>query len=163
MKTSLIHYHNDGANKQAQAVLAMLQYDSPQIDFGNTWDSIRLARWENCREQGYVLSLKSPEKKVWKDLHIAWFEHRNSDSIHAIKWEQNALTNSPTIDTAKFGDQVYSDKYDTSFSVGYGEILTMAQWIKSELETWHEEKKELEEESQRLDLQKATFQSRCGP
>lgn len=40
--------------------------------------------------------------------------------------------NSLTIDTADFED-VYKDKYDTSFSVSYGEITEMADWIVEQL------------------------------
>ena len=68
-----------------------------------------VARWENCREQGYVISLRLPTYS--KQLNIAFFEHRNTDSICAIVWEQRTL-NSPTIETAEFGD-VYKTKWDT--------------------------------------------------
>jgi len=130
------YYLQDGANHQARAVLVFMQ---PYIDIEKSWDEerkrycakIEVARWENCREQGYVLSVKS--KDYSKQLNIAFFEHRNSDSIHAVKWEQCTL-NSPTIDTAKFPDDVYNTKFDTSFSVGYGKIVSMSEWIQNELE-----------------------------
>jgi hypothetical protein len=66
-----------------------------------------------------------------KQLNIAFFEHRNSDSICAVKWEEITM-NSPTINTANFGD-VYKDKYDVSHSVGYGKILEMAEWIEQQM------------------------------
>ena len=72
-----------------------------------------------------------------RQLNIAFFEHRNSDDLCAIKWEQTSL-NSLTIDTAKFGD-VYKDKYDVSLSVRYDEIAKIADWIKSQFESfWRE-------------------------
>jgi hypothetical protein len=139
--TDINSYNNDGANHQARAVLAMLQGTDCLVE--NSWNAghrkydaePKVARWENCREQGYVISLRTKDFK--KQLNIAFFEHRNSDSICAVKWEQSTL-NSPTIDTAEFGD-VYKDKYDTSHDVGYGEVMKMAEWIKHELEKFWEE------------------------
>lgn len=140
MSTSLTHYHSDGANRQAQAVLAFVQYligDGIEESWSDEWKryeaDIEVARWENCREQGYILSLRAPQ--YGRDqLNIAFFEHRNSDNICAIKWHQWGL-NTLTIDTADFGDECYSDKYDTSFDVGYGEAFKMAEWIVDQFTT----------------------------
>ena len=66
-----------------------------------------------------------------KHLTIAFYEHRNSDEICAIKWLQNTM-NPPTIDTAKFGD-IYKDKYDVSHSVSHGQAADMADWIYEQL------------------------------
>ena len=144
--TKLENYNDDGANKQAQGVLAILQYimgSGIEDSWDKKWKRYRadvwLARWENCREQGYVVSLSAENMNT---LHIAWFEHRNSDSIHAIKWHQKCLINSPTIDTADFGDECYSNKYDTSFDVHPHEVATMAEWIRDRLlEHWADNKK----------------------
>lgn len=140
--TGLKNYMQDGANVQARAVLCFLQGvchfihdDEFAKILGN---SIYVARWENCREQGYVVTMNVTNGKDYYQLNIAFFEHRNSDSIHAVKWEQT-LMNSPNINTARFGD-VYKDKYDTSHAVGYGQVLEMAQWICSELEAYFIEK-----------------------
>ena len=95
----------------------------------------KIARWENGREQGYIISLRS--LLCPRQLNIAFFEHRNSDSIEAIKWEQYSDT-PITIDTAIFGD-VYKNKYDTSFSVNWGDVLGMSQWITNELEEFWED------------------------
>lgn len=134
-------YLNDGAGHQAKGVLAYLQ---PFAQIESSWNTeqkrytaeVEIARWENCREQGYVVSLRSANYK--RCLHIIFFEHRNSDSICAVKWEQTGLINSPTIDTAKFG-KVYKDKYDTSYQVSCGEVVKMADWIITQLnEFWQE-------------------------
>lgn len=131
--TNLKNYLEDGANYQAQAVLAFVKREGQINDSWN--DELReyeanpqVARWENGREQGYIISLLN---KQHKQLNIAFFEHRNSDSIHALKWEQWSM-NSLTFDTADFGG-VYKHKYDTSFSVSYGEITEMADWIVEQL------------------------------
>jgi hypothetical protein len=131
--TNLNNYLDDGAGAQAQAVLAFLR------DFAveESWNSkhllydavIKIGRWENCREQGYVVSLTNPNHQ---QLNIAWFEHRNTDSIHAVMWEQHTI-NTPTIDTAVWPDNIYRDKYDTSFDVRYGQVVKMADWIGKQL------------------------------
>lgn len=132
--TNLNDYQNDGANHQARAVLALLQgfdciVESSWNDERKKYDAEpKVARWENCREQGYVISMRA---KNHKQLNIAFFEHRNSDSICAVMWEQPTL-NSPTIDTAEFGD-VYKDKYDLSHEVGWKKVDKMSNWIEKEL------------------------------
>lgn len=131
-------YMNDGANHQAKAVLAFLQSHS---GIENSWDDKQhrylaepdVARWENCREQGYVVSMRN---KAGNQLNIAFFEHRNSDDICAVEWEQNTL-NPPNIDTARFYF-IYKNKYDVSCSFDYGQVMEMANWIYSRLETYWE-------------------------
>lgn len=124
----LTQYPNDGANYQTQAVLAFLRH----IECGG---KPTIARWINGRENGYVCSILSANFR--RQLNIAFFEHRNSDSICAVKWEQLTL-NPPTIATAEFGD-VYSNKWDVSKSVSYGKIVEMAEWIIDELSTFFDE------------------------
>jgi hypothetical protein len=131
--TELRNYLDDGANYQARAVMCFLQRD---CDIEESWNErhgkydnvINIARWENCREQGYIVSMVSADYK--SQLNIAFFEHRNSDEICAVKWEQTSM-NTITIDTAEFGD-VYKDKYDVSKSVSWGEVKKMADWIKQQ-------------------------------
>lgn len=144
MSASVFNYHDDGANRQAQAALAMFQYligDGIEESWNETYRQydarIKVARWENCREQGYVLSLMSDNFS--KQLNIAFFEHRNVDSLCAVKWEQKTM-NSPTIDTAQFGE-AYSDKYDTTFDVGHCEVTEMAKWMRDQfIDFWKETK-----------------------
>ena len=150
MRNNLKNYLDDGANYQARGVLMFLQ----PFDIEESWDKERkeylaeptVARWENCREQGYVVSMRSQDMR--KQLNIAFFEHRNSDSICAVKWEQVTI-NAPTIDTANFGN-VYKDKYDTSFDVGYGEVSKMADLIRKELTEFWMATKTTENESKKI-------------
>lgn len=139
----LANYFMDGANAQAKAVLAFLQYQlSDNGCIEDSWNKetkryegvVTVARWENCREQGYVVMLKTSDYR--HQLNIAFFEHRNSDSICAVKWEQVTM-NTPTIETAEFGD-VYKDKYDVSKEVGYGKAFEMAKWIVKQFEEFWE-------------------------
>jgi len=136
---NIVNYLEDGAGAKARVVLMLLQSnigDGFDISYNKEQHRceavINIARWENCREQGYVVSLRT--KDYSKQLNIAWFEHRNSDDICAIEWEQCTI-NSPTIDTAKFGD-IYKSKYDVSKSVKYNEYIEMADWIFNELENF---------------------------
>jgi hypothetical protein len=121
MKNSVF---NDGANWQAQAVAAYVVGNTGiETDYPASVYEPEIARWHNCREQGYVISFSVASKQ----LNIAFFEHRNSDSICAVMWEQRTI-NPPNIDSAQFGD-IYKDKYDTSYSTGYGEVVKMGGWI----------------------------------
>lgn len=127
----LFGYNTDGADYQARAVLAYL---SGKAGVECSWDKEheeysakpRVARWHNCREQGYVIMLSSIDYR--RQLNIAFFEHRNSDAICAVEWEQITI-NPPTIDTMKTGDAIYKDKYDLSHEVGYGKAADMAEWL----------------------------------
>ena len=137
MSAILDCFPQDGANPQAVAVLAYVKWlIGDGIYKGDHKANITVGRWENMREQGYVLMLRIPYKA--EQLNIAFFEHRNSDSICAVKWEQYTL-NSPTIDTAEFGD-VYKNKYDLSHQVTAGQAYDMAEWIVSELKNYFDEK-----------------------
>jgi hypothetical protein len=131
--TNLNNYMNDGACSSARAVLALISdfniEDSYNNDRRNYDADINVSRWQNCREQGYVLTLRS--KDYSKQLNIAFFEHRNSDSICTVEWEQ-VTTNAPTIDTAEFGEK-YKTKWDTDFVCKYDEHYEMAQHIKESL------------------------------
>ena len=130
MNAPLFQNPGDGANCQAKAVLAYLQkYDGIE----ESWDAERsrylaqptFSRWENCLEQGYVVCMRS--KDFRRQINIAFFEHRNSDCISAVEWEQ-CTTNAPCIETAEFGE-AYSDKFDTSHDEPYGNCVQMADWI----------------------------------
>ena len=130
---NLSYYFNDGANPQAKATLAYLQWlVGDGLDASYNPDKKRyealpmVARWENCREQGYVVSLRNGDRH--EQLNIAFFEHRNGDSIHALVWEQKSI-NSITLDIAAFPPCLYRTKWETSFSVVFGEAYKMASYI----------------------------------
>lgn len=137
MKPVLSNYFNDGADPQAQAVLALLQFMWDDEHDKNFHTEAEVGRWENCREQGYVISISGgPDHE---QLNIAFFQHRNSDAICAIKWHQTTI-NTPTIEKASeidFNGEVYQDgKFDVTKEVGCFEIEEMAKWIAGELEDY---------------------------
>lgn len=126
----------DGADHQAQAVLAYLRaYDGIEVSWNskmNGYDAEpKVDRWHNCREQGYVVHLRSRNRA--RQLNIAFFEHRNSDSICAVAWEQITI-NPPTIDNMETNGAVYTDKFDVSHSVSVGCAEQMANWIYDQIE-----------------------------
>lgn len=128
----------DGANYQARAVLAFL---SANEGIEGTWDKEssrykaepKVARWENCREQGYVAYMKSESRS--RQINIAFFEHRNSDSICAVQWEERTI-NSPTLQNLLSQKDIYKNKWDVSHTVGYGKVEEMAGWITEQLEAF---------------------------
>ncbi len=134
----------DGADPQSVAVKAYL---SGHSGIESSWSRERseylaqpqIDRWHNCREQGYVVSMRS--RSLQKQINVAFFEHRNSDSICAVAWEQTTL-NPPTIDSAQMGD-IYKDKGDVSHAVSHGQAFEMADWIYKALESfWNQTAKQ---------------------
>ena len=144
---NLFQYMQDGAGAQSRAVLAHIQRRG---ELENSWSDLtktyqaspEVGRWMNCREQGYVIYMRS--KHYDRQLNIAFFEHRNSDSICAVKWEQNTM-DAPVLELSNFGD-VYKDKWDVSYSVAYSEYSKMGDWIINELEEFWEDSKVKKEE-----------------
>lgn len=134
---NLFGQNEDGANAQAKAVRAYLaSHDGIEASWHAEWKRYtaepKISRWENCREQGYVVWMKS--RDCQRQINIAFYEHRNTDSICAIKWEQSTM-NAPTIDTMP--DDVMKDKWDIAHSVNYGEPAAMASWVFDQLtEFW---------------------------
>ena len=135
--TNLNEYLQDGAGYQAKATLAVLQNRISGGGIEASWSdkfkrytaTPQVGRWENCREQGYVVSLRGRENQ----LNIAFFEHRISDTLCAIKWNQ-FTTNTPNIENAKFEE---SGGYRLAHSVDPGAFVEMAEWIKRELEAFY--------------------------
>lgn len=123
----------DGADGQSQAVLAYLRYIG---DIDESWDATLqrytaktiVYRWYNGREQGYVATMQN---KLRRQINIVWFEHRNSDNIHAVKWLSDPSTKPPRL--ADIPEGVYVDKFDTSWHVPPGDAYGMAKRIHAEL------------------------------
>lgn len=116
-------YMNDGACSQAQAVLTFLRPRSYEL--GDNAD-IRVGRFENCREQGYIFTLVYSGVQV---AHYTVYQHRNSDNICIIKFRGSFL-NTPTLDDV-LKDR--KDKYDIDKYFDYGEVLECAEWIANDM------------------------------
>lgn len=136
--TRLENYLEDGANWQAQAVLAYLRYylDAKSIVSNLTdtkdWKKydfpiVNVGRFENCREQGYVLMVTFNGKR----RNYAFFQHRNSDELVVFISDKLTL-NTPSI------DDIYGDrgKYDYDMCFERGQIVECAEDIMANLESF---------------------------
>lgn len=141
---NLESYLNDGANWQAKCVLYYLQYKYDSIldatynkDYGINMGKIKVGRFENCREQGYVFSILYK----FHQKNYCVYEHRNSDSICVLINEVDTI-NTPTIEEMWEGKK---DKWDYDKSFKYGQVIECAEWIEKDMKEFLENIKKLEE------------------
>ena len=127
------NYMNDGANWQAQAVLAYLRGNYYKV-IENTFDkefcdyraNVKVGRFENCREQGYVFMMNYDFTRI---ANYAVYEHRNTDKI-CVVINDRFTTNTPT------WEDMFSDRnsaYDIDIDFSYGEIRKCAEWIMEDM------------------------------
>lgn len=122
------NYLDDGANWQAQCVLAYLRRYGDGIVQDLTWNEekerydgeLRVGRCENCREQGYVFSVIYGINQL---VHFWVYEHRNSDDLCVVEFE-GTFINTPTVN-----DIPMRDKYDTTKEFSCGEVIACGEWI----------------------------------
>lgn len=122
------YYMEDGANWQAQCVLAYLRSIGNSKVENLTWDKekhrakgeLRVGRCENCREQGYIFTLIYGTKQL---VHFWVYEHRNSDVLCVVEFE-GFFINTPTINNIPM-----KDKYDTTKEFSYGDVVGCGKWI----------------------------------
>ena len=122
------YYMEDGANWQAQCVLAYLRSIGNSRVENLTWDKekhraegeLRVGRCENCREQGYIFTLIYGTKQL---VHFWVYEHRNSDVLCVVEFE-GFFINTPTIDNIPM-----KDKYDTTKEFSRGDVVSCGEWI----------------------------------
>ena len=127
------HYMTDGANWQAQCVLAYLRYMGNLKVQDLTWNEdeeiyegeLRVGRCENCREQGYIFTLIYGVKPL---VHFWVYEHRNCDKLCVVEFE-GLFINTPTIN-----DIPMKDKYDTTKDFSCGDIVDCGNWIIERIE-----------------------------
>ena len=93
-------YMNDGANWQAQSVLAYLR-TAKNNAIDKTWNkeykcydaSVEVGRYENCREQGYIFSVQYKGEQ----RNYCVYEHRNSDDLCVVVFD-GVTINTPTLE-----------------------------------------------------------------
>ena len=102
--------------------------------------------WYNGRERGIVITMR-PNWPMGPCLHIAFFEHRNTDSICTLKWETDSgYWNHPLEDREIFEKAYQSgDKYDVAASFEYGSVGECSQWIFNEFRKFYNEKRKRRE------------------
>lgn len=121
-------YLDDGANWQAQSVLAYLRSMYGWVVNGTYNDKLRFSeaefmvgRYENCREQGYVFSLRYRGEQ----RNYAVYEHRNSDRLTILVFDEITI-NTP------YGEDVWGNmknKYDYTKSFSCGQIMECGDYI----------------------------------
>jgi hypothetical protein len=93
---------------------------------------ISIGRYENGREQGYVITLRYRYFQV----NYAVYEHRNCDELCIIRNIASTI-NTPTLETMSCGRD---GKWGVDKRFSYGEWQDCANWIeddmREELEKW---------------------------
>lgn len=118
-----------GINAQAQAVLILLNgMNCDRLQNRN----MQTTTWYNGRERGLCFYVDDFVKR--KRRCVAVFEHRNSDDLCALKWEDDININPPLSNLETF-ERAYKggNKHNIDFSVGWGEIGKMAMWVRAQL------------------------------
>lgn len=121
---------------QAEAVKAYLEnnYDGIEPswdDQAKAYDEVSIAPWYNGREKGYVLEMHKDRNQI----AIAFYEHRNSDSIVVLIWLPEKFSINPrTLADAPWN--VPGQKYQTEF-FSYNKAYEVAQFIYDTLESWY--------------------------
>lgn len=127
--TRIEYYMNDGANWQAQAVLAYLRATKNNA-IDKTWNkefhkydaSVVVGRYENCREQGYIFSVQYEGEQ----RNYCVYEHRNSDDLCVVVFD--ALTmNTPVKELV--WDAMGNSKWNYTKAFGFGEIVSCGDYI----------------------------------
>lgn len=131
---AILFKNHDGMNVQAQAVKAYLSgHDGLEPSWSKEKQKYmvepEIYPWYNGREKGYVVCVKIAHKQ----LNIAFFEHRNSDAICAIKFEVYTFDPPTPDDIPK---TAYKDKWDVSHTVAVGCAEEMARWIYEEMNNY---------------------------
>lgn len=110
---------------------------------------VKTAPWYNGRERGVVFSVGA--LLTGEYLHVAVFEHRNSDSLCALRWvNTSGYMNPPTI--VSDGNRAYptdNKSNDIVFQVDPGEIGEMATWVRDQMQNYLDESILREEEKKK--------------
>lgn len=128
------NYIDDGAHWQAQAVLAYIRYYSSIVtdikkDNGIKVE-IKVGRYENCREQGYIFTLYYGWKPI---MNYCVYQHRNNDQLCVLKFKTECNINTPTLEDV-WKDK--KDKYDVDKFFEFGEIVPCGDFIMKDMENY---------------------------
>lgn len=139
-----LYINTDGAQAQAQAVLAYLrENDGIEASYESERGYIaepRVNRFHNGREQGYSVTLYN--ETYTKNFIVIWFEHRNSDDICVVHWDQRiGWTNPVTINDVPKDHPWIEDKSNADKTFRYGEAAKVANFVQELMEEWWEENK----------------------
>ena len=133
-------YLNDGANWQAQAVLAYMQGNIFSLEKFVKYDNkvvykAKVGRYENCREQGYVFSI---QVGYGNERHYAVYEHRSSDT-RCVLSSDGLCMNTPNVEFMWKDRGENASKYDYNKGFDCGDIIKCGEWIIANMKEWEEE------------------------
>lgn len=100
-----------GIKSQAMAVL----HEMNAQEVGFEVDNVSTRPWYNGREKGVLICVQN--RFAAKALCVAVFEHRNSDDIEVVHWEQEVGINIPT-GWEHCNQAAYERAVSTSFKSG---------------------------------------------
>lgn len=134
--TDIENYMNDGANWQAQSVLAYLRVTKGNA-IDKTWNkefhkydaSVEVGRYENCREQGYIFSV------LYKGMQRNYcvYEHRNSDDLCVVVFDAVTINTPPNnMVFEAMGDSKWN--YTKAFPCG--QIMECGDYILDDIKKW---------------------------
>lgn len=134
--TNIENYMNDGANWQAQSVLAYLRVTKDNAT-NKTWDkesrkyeaSVEVGRYENCREQGYIFSVQYRGEQ----RNYCVYEHRNSDDICVVVFD-GVTINTPTLEMVC--DAMGDSKWNYTKAFPCGQIMECGDYILGDITKW---------------------------
>jgi len=134
--TNIENYMHDGANWQAQSVLAYLRVTKNNA-IDKTWNKeyhrydaeFNVGRYENCREQGYIFSVQYKDEQ----RNYCVYEHRNSDDLCVVVFD-GVTINTPTNDMVfkAMGDSKWN--YTKAFPCG--QIVECGDYILDNIRKW---------------------------
>lgn len=133
------NYMNDGADWQAQSVLAYLRAMKVNV-VDKSWNkefhkydaSVEVGRYENCREQGYIFSVQYKGKQ----RNYCVYEHRNSDDICVVVFD-GVTINTPTLKMVC--DAMEDNKWNYTKAFPCGQIMECGNYILDDMNKFIEE------------------------
>jgi len=138
---SRIYVCNSHYNSQAAKFLTFIENELPEVDFDSPpedkdWSiDFQIRPYTNCREQGFVLSARQLSGgKATPVHHFVWYEHRNSDSLCVIYWEDKVSPYAAdSLTAADIPEEVFPDKYSYTKSFKWGDFGSAWSWFREQL------------------------------
>lgn len=140
-------YLNDGADWQAQMVLAYVRAHANQAvektydkNIGDYSINIRVGRYENGREQGYTFTIFNFNGEYFQK-NYAVYEHRNSDALCVLISTKRTFGETPRVDDMWADKPENASKYDVDKTFSCGEALACGEFIiddiRGTIEDWY--------------------------
>lgn len=119
-----------GMNPQAHLLLQVIaqRVDAEVEESEHLW--MTTSPYTNCREMGFVLSVIGFGKV--DTLNLCFYEHRNSDSLCAIKW-RGQLPIDGGCRAEHIPTEVFPNKWSPTMEWGHGKLWEAAAWAVEEI------------------------------